>query len=467
MGAKLVVLAGPRCGETFSIDAAQTTIGRDASSQLSIPDHLISRRHCAVELSDDRCTLRDLGSSNGTYVNGMPVRERTLTHGDRIRAGDSVMLFLKAGADSPERLPGAESLRAVDDRTQRIARVDTNDRPADPPAETPDAIVAEVLAGRMTLQAHDMVGESAPMRAVYECIRKVAPRDSTVLIYGETGTGKELAARAVHQNSPRASRPFLAVNCAALTESLLESELFGHEKGAFTGAVVLKKGKFEVADGGTIFLDEIAELAPALQAKLLRALQYHEFERVGGTRAITVNVRLIAATNQDLQAAVAAGRFRQDLWYRLNVVGLTMPPLRARRADIPILAAHFAAKYGRGRAMELSRDALDALRAYDWPGNVRELENAIERAVVLGYSDRIVADDLPETVLESSSATRPREGTAYHQTVLDVKRRLILDAIDRSGGNYTAAARLLGINPTYLHRLVNNLQLRDTAAPHG
>ena len=467
MGAKLVVLAGPRCGETFSIDAAETTIGRDASSQLSIPDHLISRRHCAVELSADRCTLRDLGSSNGTYVNGMPVRERTLTHGDRIRAGDSVLLFLKAGADSSESLPGAESLRAADDRTQRIARVDANDRPPDPSSDAPEAIVAEVLAGRMTLQAHDMVGESAPMRAVYECIRKVAPRDSTVLICDETGTGKELAARAVHQNSPRSSRPFVAVNCAALTESLLESELFGHEKGAFTGAVVLKKGKFEVADGGTIFLDEIGELAPALQAKLLRALQHHEFERVGGTRTITVNVRLIAATNQDLQAAVAAGRFRQDLWYRLNVVGLMMPPLRARRADIPMLAAHFAAKYGRGRAIELSRDALDALRAYDWPGNVRELENAIERAVVLGDSDRIVADDLPETVLESSSATRPPEGTAYHQTVLDVKRRLILDAIDRSGGNYTAAARLLGINPTYLHRLVNNLQLRDTAAPHG
>jgi len=467
MGAKLVVLAGPRCGETFSIDAAETTIGRDASSQLSIPDHLISRRHCAVELSADRCTLRDLGSSNGTYVNGMPVRERTLTHGDRIRAGDSVLLFLKAGADSSESLPGAESLRAADDRTQRIARVDANDRPPDPSSDAPEAIVAEVLAGRMTLQAHDMVGESAPMRAVYECIRKVAPRDSTVLICGETGTGKELAARAVHQNSPRSSRPFVAVNCAALTESLLESELFGHEKGAFTGAVVLKKGKFEVADGGTIFLDEVGELAPALQAKLLRALQHHEFERVGGTRAISVNVRLIAATNQDLQAAVAAGRFRQDLWYRLNVVGVTMPPLRARRADIPMLAAHFAAKYGRGRAIELSRDALDALRAYDWPGNVRELENAVERAVVLGYSDRIVADDLPETVLESSSAARPREGTAYHQTVLDVKRRLILDAIERSGGNYTAAARLLGINPTYLHRLVNNLQLRDTPAPHG
>jgi transcriptional regulator with GAF, ATPase, and Fis domain len=287
-----------------------------------------------------------------------------------------------------------------------------------------------------------------------------------VLISGETGTGKELAARAVHQNSGRASRPFVAVNCAALTESLLESELFGHEKGAFTGAVVLKKGKFEVADGGTIFLDEIGELAPALQAKLLRALQHHEFERVGGTRPIKVDVRVIAATNQDLQAAVSAGRFRQDLWYRLNVVGITMPPLRTRRADIPMLAAHFVAKYSRGRAVELSSDAVEALRAYDWPGNVRELENAIERSVVLGGCNKIVADDLPEAVLVSSAA-RPPDGAAYHQTVLDVKRRLILEAIERAGGNYTAAARLLGINPTYLHRLVNNLHLRDTPAPHG
>jgi len=477
MNPKLVVLAGPRCGETISIEAS-TTIGRDTTSQLCIPDHLISRRHCAVELSEGRCTLRDLGSSNGTYVNGMPVRERRLAHGDRIRAGDSVLLFLNAGAEADAELAPARAA-GLDDRTQIIApieapgaapaqrreasaRAEGSSRPLD----TPEAIVAEVLSGRMTLQAHDMVGDSTAMRAVYDFISKVAPRDSTVLICGETGTGKELAARAVHQNSARALRPFVAVNCAALTESLLESELIGHEKGSFTGAVGLKKGKFEVADGGTIFLDEVGELAPAMQAKLLRALQHHEFERVGGTRPIRVDVRVIAATNQDLPAAVAAGRFRQDLWYRLNVVGLTMPPLRARRADIPMLAAHFVAKYRRGRAVELSPDAVEALRSYDWPGNVRELENAIERAVVLGGGDKIVADDLPAPVLESSAA-RPRDGAAYHQTVLDVKRRLILDAIERSGGNYTAAARLLGINPTYLHRLVNNLNLRDTTAPHS
>jgi transcriptional regulator with GAF, ATPase, and Fis domain len=466
MTAKLVVLAGPRCGETVSIDSAETSIGRDVRNHLNIPDHLMSRRHCVVELSDAGCTLRDLGSANGTYVNGMPVRERRLSHGDRLRVGDSVLLFLQAGMEAPPSAPDDGS-GGIDDRTQRIARAHLKAATAEPTPGSPDAIVAEVLAGRMTLQAHDMVGESAPMRAVYECIQKVAPRDSTVLVTGETGTGKELAARAIHQNSPRAARPFVAVNCAALTESLLESELFGHEKGAFTGAVALKKGKFEVAEGGTIFLDEIGELAPALQARLLRALQHHEFERVGGTRTIKIDVRLIAATNQDLQAAVAAGRFRQDLWYRLNVVGLTMPPLRERRPDIPTLAVHFAAKYGRGRAVELSHDAIDALRAYDWPGNVRELENAIERAVVLGCSDKIVADDLPAAVLQSSTA-QPRDGAAYHRAVLDVKRRLILDAIERSGGNYTAAARLLGINPTYLHRLVNNLQLRDvTTTPNG
>jgi transcriptional regulator with GAF, ATPase, and Fis domain len=463
MSAKLVVLAGPRCGETISIDAS-ATIGRDATSQLCIPDHLISRRHCSVEITGSECTLRDLGSSNGTYVNGMPVRERRLTHGDRIRAGGSVLLFLQADAEGAGSAPADG--RSADDRTRLIAPgapkgADTQE----PRADSPDAIVAEVLAGRMALQAHDMVGDSVAMREVYERIRKVAPRDSTVLVCGETGTGKELAARAIHQNSGRASRPFVAVNCAALTESLLESEMFGHEKGAFTGAVAMKKGKFEVADLGTIFLDEIGDLAPALQAKLLRALQQQEFERVGGTRTIKVDVRVIAATNHDLQAAVAAGHFRQDLWYRLNVVAITMPPLRERRTDIPLLAAHFADRYGRGRAVELSPDAIDALRSYDWPGNVRELENAIERAVVLGGCNRIVADDLPEIVLASSTA-RPRDGAVYHQTVLDVKRRLILDAIEKSGGNYTAAARLLGINPTYLHRLVNNLHLRDTA-PHG
>jgi transcriptional regulator with GAF, ATPase, and Fis domain len=436
------------------------TIGRDSGSQLSIPDHLMSRRHCAVEPASGRYTLRDLGSANGTFVNGIPIRERVLAHGDRIRAGDSVLLFLQpepAGA-----VPAADSRDPVlDDLTQRIPFDDVKRTEGEEPIGFPSAVVAEVLAGRITLQAHDMVGDTPPMRAVYECIRKVAGSDCTVLITGETGTGKELAARAIHENGARARRPFVAINCAALTETLLESELFGHEKGAFTGAVALKKGKLEVADGGTLFLDEVGDLAPALQAKVLRALQHHEFERVGGTRTIKVNVRVIAATNLDLESAVASGRFREDLWYRLNVVTITMPALRARRGDISRLAAHFAAKYGRGRAVELSRESVDALSAYDWPGNVRELENAIERAVVLGCSDRIVVDDLPQAVIDASSAPADHSSAFFHQNVIDTKRRLILDAIDRAGGNCTAAARLLGINPTYLHRLLRNLRLRD------
>jgi transcriptional regulator with GAF, ATPase, and Fis domain len=308
-----------------------------------------------------------------------------------------------------------------------------------------------------------MVGDTPSMRTVYERIRKVALADCTVLISGETGTGKELAARAIHDNSPRARRPFVTVNCAALTESLLESELFGHEKGAFTGAVSLKKGKMEVADGGTLFLDEIGELAPALQAKFLRALQDHTFERVGGTRTIAVNVRVIAATNRDLAAAVSSGTFREDLWYRVNVVNVTMPPLRDRRADIPRLANHFAAKHGRGRPLAFSTEAVDALAAYDWPGNVRELENVVQRALVLGCSDHIDLSDLPDAVIESAGAATGEPPSRYHQNVREMKRRLILDAIDRSGGNATAAAKLLGINPTYLHRLMTNLRLRETS----
>src|SRR5438876_12148167 len=225
-----------------------------------------------------------------------------------------------------------------------------------------------------------MVGESPRMREVFQFIRKVAPTDSTVLIRGESGTGKELVARAIHRNSRRQNRPFVAINCAALTDTLLESELFGHEKGAFTGAVALKKGKIEVADSGTVFLDEIGELAPNLQAKLFRVLQEREFERVGGTRPIKVDVRLIAATNVDLNEASRTGKFRQDLYYRLNVVSLEVPPLREHPQDIPLLAAYFIARYSEKvnrRVAGISPKARTCLLHYSWPGNVRELENAI------------------------------------------------------------------------------------------
>jgi Nif-specific regulatory protein len=317
---------------------------------------------------------------------------------------------------------------------------------------------------------HGMVGESAAMKKVYQFIARVAPADTTVLIRGESGTGKELAARALHTNGPRRERPFVAINCAALTETLLESELFGHEKGAFTGALAQKKGKLEVADGGTLFLDEVGEMAPVLQAKLLRVLQEREFERVGGTRTIRADVRVVAATNRDMEVAVKAGGFRQDLYYRLNVVSFEMPPLRARREDIPLLASYFVAKYAakfkRG-VTGLSPEARECLTAYDWPGNVRELENAVERALVLGSTDRVLPEDLPETVLEAApgeeAAVTGAPGpavTKYHDALREAKRRLILRALGQTSNNFTEAARLLGVHPNYLHRLIRNLNLR-------
>lgn len=310
---------------------------------------------------------------------------------------------------------------------------------------------------------HNMVGESQSMKQVYQLISKVAATDATVLISGESGTGKELAARAIHQNSQRAARPFMGVNCAALAESLLESELFGHEKGAFTGAIAAKKGRLEVADGGTLFLDEIGELSPALQVKLLRVLQEREFERVGGTRTIKVDIRLIAATNRALEQAIASGAFRQDLYYRLNVVELAMPSLRDRTEDISLLANYFAAKHGEKchrRVLGVAAEAQARLLSYEWPGNVRELENAIERAVVLGTTDRILAEDLPEAVLESEVAPITA-ATTYHEAVTQTKRQIILEAMERAGGSYTEAAKLLGVHPNYLHRLIRNLNLRE------
>ena len=309
---------------------------------------------------------------------------------------------------------------------------------------------------------HNMIGESPAMQRVYHFISKVAPTNATVLINGESGTGKELAARAIHRNSKRAQKPFMAVNCAALTESLLESELFGHEKGSFTGALAQKKGRLEIADGGTIFLDEIGELTPPLQVKLLRVLQEREFERVGGTVTINVDLRVIAATNKNLEEAIEAGQFREDLYYRLNVVSLEMPALRDRREDIMLLANYFASKYSAKCNRKLNgftAEARNFLTAYDWPGNVRELENAIERSVVLGTTDLILPEDLPEAVVEAelSSTLTVR----YHEAVMQAKKQIILDAIEQGNGNCTVAANLLGVHPNYLHRLIQKFHIKD------
>jgi transcriptional regulator with GAF, ATPase, and Fis domain len=310
-----------------------------------------------------------------------------------------------------------------------------------------------------------MIGESAQMKQVYEFITKAAPQPSTVLILGESGTGKELVARAIHNRSPRAAAPFIAVNCASLNEALLESDLFGHEKGAFTGAVAQKKGKLEAATGGTLFLDEVGEMSPNVQAKLLRVLQDCEFERVGGIRSIRSDVRVIAATNRDLKEAVSTGAFRQDLYYRLNVVQMTMPPLRRRPEDIPLLANYFIAKYSetcKRSVSGISPAARRYLVEYEWPGNVRELENAIERAVVLGSSEHIELEDLPDELTQGTAAVAD-DGDAgigtFQQQVYEAKRKILLDAVEAAGNNYAAAARLLGVHPNNLHRLMRSAGL--------
>jgi Nif-specific regulatory protein len=617
---RLAAIAGPLKGKTFTLVEDETSIGRESANLICLSDPSVSRRHCTITRLDELFKINDLESLNGTFVNDVPVKERFLEHGDRVRIGDYTFSFLRRDGDIPSnsstvlldeskivtgantlqlRITDAFHLMARDlsalmkisttinsvrglealqrqllelifevvpadcgaillvedgqleefssifgldrksgpDRTVRVSRTITRrvlgegisilsnevqdseafneaeslissriqavlcvplmlfDKPlgviylyaSDPMTRfdkdqmqlvTAIAGIAAVAlenarhvewleSENQRLQEdiqleHNMIGESQRMRDVYQFIARVAPTVSTVLIWGESGTGKELAARAIHLNSPRRNKPFIAVNCAALTETLLESELFGHEKGAFTGAVAQKKGKLEVADGGTLFLDEVGEMPQLLQVKLLRVLQEREFERVGGTRTLKVDIRLIAATNKDLEEAIRQGSFRQDLYYRLNVVALSMPPLRERREDISLLASYFVQKYSdkcNRRVTGISGEARARLTSYDWPGNVRELENAIERAVVLGTTEVILPEDLPEAALETDVPVTG--GVAkYHEAVAEAKKQLILKAVEQAGGNYTEAAKLLGVHPNYLHRLIRNMNLR-------
>ena len=630
MNARLMGIAGPWKGGTFPLRDDEISIGREPSNQLWITDPALSRRQCVLARRGEDFIIRDLGSRNGTLVNGMPVQEQQLSHGDQICIGESVLVLLLDENPQLERnlvefmdtaeLKGASVLLRKEDAlylqpdrvetslplTSRMAsdlnallKIATGiggirdrdslqwqllglvfeivpaergafllfdhlqefssavawDRVLGPghpvrvsrtvvdrvlqegvglvvsdvssedslreartltdlrvrsllcvpltisgtvvgaiyldsknPAQRFDENHLQVMAAvagiaslaldnvrhweqlrqeNQDLRAeidleHNMVGGSSRMREVFEFIRRVAPTDSTVFIHGESGTGKELVARAIHRNSSRAERPFVAINCAAITETLLESELFGHEKGAFTGATAQKKGKVETAEGGTLFLDEVSELAPGLQAKLLRVLQEREFERVGGTRPIPLDVRLIAASNRNLTEAVEVGAFRKDLYYRLNVVAVTMPPLRERREDIPLLADHFIVKASRKcrtRVKPLSPAARACLTTYEWPGNVRELENAIERALVLGSSDTLLPDDLPEAILEAASHV-PDGSANYLGALKETKKQLVLQALQQASGNYIEAARALGMHPNSLLRLIRNLGLK-------
>ena len=620
MKPKIVAIAGASEGVIFELTHDEVSIGRDETNHLRLNDKMVSRWHCVITKERGLYKISDLESHNGTLVNGIPVKEQALMHGDRIQVGSNFLLFMlyegkdAAASNEVEFDDGAPLMTSaihfsLEDALYSMARdlnlliklsatVNTTrslktlqrqlleaifeampaERGAilltDESLENPTSVfaldkllgpahpvhvsrtaarqalvegvpvlsnniienetlskseslveakvrsllcvplklhsrvigiiyletrgagaaldenhlrvvsaIAGFVSGVLDNMRHmewlegenqrlhgdiqtgrNLVGESARMRETHQFIIKVASSDSTVMLRGESGTGKELAAHAIHQHSPRAAKPFVAVNCAALTEGLLESELFGHEKGAFTSAIAQKKGKLEVADGGTIFLDEVGEMSPPVQSKLLRVLQEREFERVGGTRPIKVNVRVLAATNKDLEKAIETGGFRQDLYYRLNVISRTMPSLRERREDIPLLASYFIVKYSarcKRRVTGLSAEARACLESYDWPGNVRELENAIERAVVLGSTERIQPEDLPEHVLEAAPAAG-RQRLNYHESVREAKIQILQKALGQTGGSYTQAARLLGIHPNNLHRLIRNLGVKPT-----
>jgi Nif-specific regulatory protein len=413
---QLVAIDGPLKGSTYAISVDRFSIGRKADNSLAQADLSISRRHCTIDFVAGRFRLTDHDSQNGTFVNGIPVKERILVHGDQIAVGISVFVFL------------LEEMGAL---------------PGSPPV----------------LQ-YPIVGESPAIRHVLEFIGQVAPLESTVLIAGEKGTGKKLAARALHDCSPRARKPFVAVNCAALSETFLGRALFGHERDAFPGAVTRKEGKLELAEGGTLFLDEAGSLPLPLQGALLRLLTEKRFERLGGGVAMAADLRVIAASDRDLAAAAQEGTFRQDLYFRLSVLSLEMPPLRQRREDIPLLANYFRVEQGarqKRRVLGITAAARDCLMRYDWPGNVRELESAIESAVAVGSTEGILPEDLPESVLPPGDAPDdvvPR----YHRAVNDARRELILKAYEQ-GASHDRAAALLGLHPHSLARLVRGLGL--------
>ncbi|WP_347490685.1 sigma-54-dependent transcriptional regulator [Desulfoscipio sp. XC116] len=309
------------------------------------------------------------------------------------------------------------------------------------------------LRSELTSKYDNIVGQSKIMQEIIALIEKVAHSNASVLITGESGTGKEVAAVAIHNNSKRHNAPFVTVNCAALPEQLLESELFGHERGAFTGAISRKLGRFELADKGTIFLDEIAEMSLNMQAKLLRVLQEKTFERVGGTETLSVDVRVIAATNRQLNEAITKGEFREDLFYRLNVIHIHLPPLRERKEDIPLLAKHFLNKFGPAYQVEnISVEAMELLCSYNWPGNIRELQNVIERAAIICHSTTINTEHLPRELYASPKPSSglvlefPEQGISLEE----VEKELILKALQKSGGNQTKAAQLLGITRSAL-----------------
>ncbi len=620
MKPRLIILNGSLESQTFTLQEGEVfTIGRALRNQLTIPDTVMSREHALIRKTAEGFLLEDLNSQNGIYVNDYATQKLFLTHGDRIRIGQTNILFLteddealtfsneihfdedltatqsdfvapfrklsdtlptdlevltKIGAalneiQNSEELQkklleiileiipaergaivllnndlispnsvcvmnkvkrGTEPMHISRSVTQRvfseksaILRNDINNTEF----QSTDSLInmgvnsllcvpllSGEISGLIYLDSGDaafsfetehlqqmtaigslvvsalknvrhleslkleneslqnwveietnMIGESDEVKILAQLIAKVSQTDSTILITGESGTGKELVARAIHRNSLRNNKPFIALNCAMLNENFLDSDLFGHEKGAFTGATGQRKGKIEIAHGGTLFLDEIGELAPTLQAKLLRVIQEREFERIGGGKPIKANIRLLAATNRNLGEEVKKGSFREDLFFRLNVVQIQVPPLRERKTDILLLAHHFTKKYSeicKRKVNGISRQAEQALVGHEWRGNVRELENAIERAIVLGSDKVIQPADLPFEIVGNA--------TVEHNSSLDLsqqlkiaKSKIVLNAIKEADGNYSEAARHLSIHPNNLHRIIRELEIKEKA----
>jgi DNA-binding NtrC family response regulator len=356
----------------------------------------------------------------------------------------------RMGADDYITKPfGQEQLLFVIEKAVRLRKLQTENRN-----------LREELSQKFRFE--NMVVNSPAMEMVVQMAGKVAQSNATVLLLGESGTGKELLARAIHYHSPRSARPLITVNCPSIPDSLLESELFGHVRGAFTGAIKDRKGKFELADGGTLFLDEIGDLREDVQAKLLRVLQEHEFERLGESTPIQVDVRLIAATNKDIQKLVSSGRFREDLYYRLSVVPITIPPLRERKEDIPYLVEFFIERYQKDKIITVDPRVLEILKRYDWPGNVRELENVIERALVLSSEPRISVENLPAHLTEPSAIDQEKhkEDLFSDLTLDNLERRAIRMALQRTGGNQTKAAQLLNIPRHVLLYRIKKLDIK-------
>lgn len=414
---RLIVVAGKDERKEVLLQKPAVTIGTLGDSDLALTDPTVSRNHAVVEEKTDGYLLRDLGSTNGTYLDGVKVKEAYLSAGSVIRLGQTEIAF----SPVEERI---ENLRSSSDRFG------------------------------------DLVGASVAMREVFGVLERVAPTDVSVLILGETGTGKELAARALHSHSRRSEKPFVVFDCGAVAPNLIESELFGHEKGAFTDAVKSRQGAFELAQGGTIFLDEIGELAPTLQPKLLRALDQREIRRVGAEQPVGINVRVIAATNKDLEKEVKAGTFREDLYYRLSVVSVFMPPLRKRKEDIEKIAEHLldGISGGMGKKLRgLSPEAAEALRTYPWPGNVRELKNVLERAAALSDGERIEVRDL---FLSQGKRSLTLEGLSG-KSLEEIEKAAIHATLKFVSGNKTAAAKALGIAYSTLYEKMKKYGMKE------